>query len=194
MANVILFHSVLGLRKAVLGAAAFLRKHGHTVYTPDLYRGEVFDDMEQALERFFEIGIPEIMARTIADAKDMPADAVYAGFSNGGASALLLAGTKPGASGCLLLHAALPPAELGIDKWPQNVPVEVHYATEDPWKEQSHIEALEKSISEAGAAYHYYSYPVSGHLFTDEGMPEYNREASELLWQRVLDFLDRVQS
>jgi dienelactone hydrolase len=47
MAEVVLFHSVLGLRLGVIAAADRLRVAGHTVHTPDLYDGEVFDDLER---------------------------------------------------------------------------------------------------------------------------------------------------
>jgi hypothetical protein len=36
MAEVVLFHSVLGLRPGVIAAADRLRTGGHTVHTPDL--------------------------------------------------------------------------------------------------------------------------------------------------------------
>lgn len=65
MANVVIFHSVLGLRKGIIEAAEMLREKGHNVLTPDLYEGETFDDMEMANRRFQEIGITEMMSRTM---------------------------------------------------------------------------------------------------------------------------------
>jgi len=56
MANIVIFHSVLGLRSGIIEAAEMLKDKGHNVLTPDLYNGETFDDMEQALEKFEEIG------------------------------------------------------------------------------------------------------------------------------------------
>lgn len=44
MAEVVLFHSALGLRTGVAAAADRLRAAGHTVHTPDYYDGEAFDD------------------------------------------------------------------------------------------------------------------------------------------------------
>lgn len=72
-----------------------LRVKGHNVLTPDLYEGEIFDDMEQANRRFQEIGIPEMMSRTMNSIRDFPEETVYAGFSNGGAAAEFLAGHDP---------------------------------------------------------------------------------------------------
>lgn len=193
MANIIIFHSVLGVRKGVLDLADRLEDNGHRAYCVDLYDGISFDDMDRAMEFFMSIGIPQLIERTITYTQDLPNDSIYIGFSNGGASAMLLAGTKPHAMGCVLLHAALPLEELGIEKWPSDVPVQIHYAAADPWKEQSSIDALERDIREAGASYAYYEYPVEGHLFTDSLLPEYNEEASELLISRVLDFISRVE-
>jgi hypothetical protein len=38
--------------------------------------------MEPALEKFQEIGITEMVSRTISSVKDFPSETVYAGFSN----------------------------------------------------------------------------------------------------------------
>ena len=194
MANIIIFHSVLGIRKGVVDLADRLEKQDHKVYCVDLYDGKSFDDMDKAMEFFMSLGIPELIERTVKYTQDMPKDSIYIGFSNGGASAMLLAGTKPDAKGCVLLHAALPLEELGIEKWPSDVPVQVHYAKSDPWKEQSSIDALEKDIRESGASYNYYEYPAEGHLFTDALLPEYNEDASELLISRVIDFISNIES
>lgn len=192
MANIVIFHSVLGLRKGIIEAAEMLREKGHNVLTPDLYEGETFDDMEKANRRFQEIGIPEMMSRTMTSINDFPNDAVYAGFSNGGASALLHAGTRPGAKGCLLFHAALPLNALGIEKWPSDVPVRVHYARKDPWKNQQFIDQLSNSVHQSGASYEYFEYPCTGHLFTDPYLPDYDKRSTELLWQRVIRFLQNI--
>ena len=76
--------------------------------------------MEQALEKFEEIGITEMVSCTLSSVKDFPSETVYAGFSKGGTSAELLVGTKSGARGCLLFHAALPLNMIGIEKWPSS--------------------------------------------------------------------------
>lgn len=192
MATIIMFHSVYGLRRGVLDAAAFLRKNGHIVYIPDLYNGTVFDDIGAALKFAQEIGIPGMIQRTMAAVRDLPQDVVYAGFSNGGASAGLLAGTRPGAKGCLLFHAAIPLQMLGITRWPKGVPVQVHYARTDPWRNQQWIDQLAADVRASGATYEFFEYPVQGHLFTDPGLPEYDSEATTLLLQRAEQFIDRL--
>ncbi|HII84202.1 MAG TPA: dienelactone hydrolase [Methanobacterium subterraneum] len=193
MANIVIFHSVLGLRRGIIEAAEMLKDEGHNVLIPDLYNGETFDDMGEALEKFEEIGIKEMVSRTISSVKDFPSETVYAGFSNGGTSAELLAGTKPGARGCLLFHAALPLSMIGIEMWPSSVPVQVHYAAKDPWKNQQFIDEFSRSIDQSGASYEYFEYPCTGHLFTDPDSQDYHRKSSELLWQRATQFLQDIK-
>ncbi len=190
MANIVVFHSVLGVREGVLELSKYLEEHGHRVFCMDLYDGRSFNDMDEAFEFFNGIGIQGLMERTVSYTKEVPGDAFYIGFSNGGASALLLSGTKPGAKGCVMLHAALPIHALGIEKWPATVPVEVHYAKADPWKEEEEIKAFEDDINGSGASYQYFEYPVKGHLFTDPLLPEYHKESADLLLKRVLKFVE----
>lgn len=49
MAEIVLFHSALGLRPGVRAASDRLRSAGHTVHTPDLFDGRVFDRMDEGL-------------------------------------------------------------------------------------------------------------------------------------------------
>jgi len=191
MANIVVFHSVLGIRQGVVELKKYLEDHGHRVFCIDLYDGRSFDDMDEAFKFFEGIGIKGLMERTVSYTKEVPDDAFYIGFSNGGASALLLAGTKPGAKGCIMLHAALPIHAFGIEKWPPKVPVEVHYAKVDPWKEEEEINAFEEDVKGSGASYEYFEYPVEGHLFTDPLLPEYNKASADLLLERVLNFIER---
>jgi len=56
MAEVVLFHSVLGLRPGVLSAAERLRAAGHTVHTPDLFDGDVFDNIDDGMRKEEALG------------------------------------------------------------------------------------------------------------------------------------------
>jgi dienelactone hydrolase len=195
MAEIVLFHSVLGLRPGVLDAAERLRSAGHVVHTPDLYDGEVFDDYESAFQWLDGFGgIPKLIERTYAAVAELPADLVYAGFSNGGASAALLAATRPGARAALLFHAAMPLEVLGVDSWPPDVPVQVHYAANDPFRQEGALTAFATAVQASGAPYEFFEYPVTGHLITDETLPaEYDKDATEALFTHVLRFMARLR-
>jgi dienelactone hydrolase len=197
MAEVVLFHSVLGLRPGVIAAAERLRAAGHTVHAPDYFDGEVFEDLDEGLRKRDALGYAEIVRRAKEAAVGLPAGLAFAGFSLGAVPAELLAATAPGARGAVLMHAAIPVegfGEFGVERWPEGVPVQVHYAAEDPWVEAEEVEALGEAVRGAGAAFEEHAYPGSGHLFADPDLPEYDRASSEAMWRRVLTFLDRVDA
>ncbi len=197
MAEMVLFHSALGLRPGVTAAADRLRAAGHTVHAPDYYDGEVFDDLEEGLRKRDELGYAEIVRRAREAVAGLPAGLVFAGFSLGAVPAELLAAGRPGALGAVLMHAAIPVEELGefgVERWPEGVPLQVHYAAEDPWVEVEEVAALGDAVGRAGAAFEEHTYPGSGHLFADPDLPEYDRSSSEAMWERVLAFLDRVDA
>lgn len=192
MSRVVLFHSVQGLRPAVLQGAERLRAAGHEVRTPELYGdGRTFDSIEAALPSRDEIGIPDLMERAQAAVADLPADVVYAGFSMGAAAAEYLALTRPGARGLVLVHGAVPPAAIGVERWPGDLPVALHHAQDDPWVSAEEREPLLDAAGLAGAEVESFAYPGSGHLFDDPGMPEFDPASAELLWERVIACLAR---
>jgi dienelactone hydrolase len=198
MAEVVLFHSALGLRPGVTAAADMLRAAGHTVHTPDYYDGEVFEGLDEGLRKRDELGVAEIVRRAEEAVAGLPAGLVFAGFSLGNDPAELLAATTPGARGAVLIHGAVPVeafSEFGVERWPAGVPVQVHYAAEDPWVEaEEEVAPLGDAVRGAGAAFEKHTYPGSGHLFTDPDLPEYDPASSEAMWRRVLAFLDRVDA
>ena len=197
MAEVVLFHSVLGLRPGVISASERLRDAGHTVHTPDLFDGDIFDDLDDGLRKEEALGYREIARRARESVAGLPEGLVYAGFSMGAAHAELLAAERPGALGAVLMHGAVPVEALeeyfGVERWPEGVPVQVHYAAEDPWVEtEGDVAPLGEAVRGAGAAFEEYVYPGSGHLFADPGLDEYDRASAEKVWERVLAFLARI--
>jgi len=194
MADIVLFHSVLGPRAGVTDAAARLRAAGHTVHTPDLYRGEArFDAYEPAIAYQDSIGYRELLRRAADDVADLPSGLAYMGFSAGGASAQWLAATRPGALACVQLHAALPMRVMGLDTWPATVPVQVHFMRDDPFRDQGEIDGMAADVRAAGAPFELFEYAGAGHLFTDPSLPaEYDAAATETLWGRVLALLEKL--
>ena len=185
--EIVLFHSALGRRPAVLEFAAALRGAGHEVHTPDLYDGEVFEDLEKGMAKRDALGRPEIARRALAAVADLPTDLVYAGFSLGAAPAQLLAQGRPGARAALLFHGALPPDTLDRP-WPPEVAVEVHAMAQDPWMDFDAARAVVSAASEGAL----HTYEGSGHLFADPELADYDADAADLMLARVLAFLARI--
>jgi pimeloyl-ACP methyl ester carboxylesterase len=142
MATVALFHSALGLRRGVVGFADQLRAAGHEVHAIDSYDGEAFDDMGEGAAKRDALGVPGLIHTAQLALEGLAADIVYAGFSMGTGAAEVLAATRPGARGAVLMSGALGPDVAGIDSWPERVPVQVHYAVDDQLIDVSEIDAL----------------------------------------------------
>jgi dienelactone hydrolase len=191
--HVVLFHSALGRRRAVLDWADRLREEGLTVETPDLYDGHVYDDLEDGMAYGNALGIPELIRRAQVATAHVPGPVLYAGFSGGAAAALAALLARPEtACGALLMHGALPVAAFDAQQWPSGVPVEVHYAEADPFVDEAAVDALRLDVEAAGGSYQVFTYPGGAHLFADPGAQDYDRAAAELMWERVSAFARAV--
>ena len=188
MAEVLLFHHAQGQTKGFLAFADELRRVGHAVHAPDLYDGRTFESIEEGLANVEAIGFETIVERGVQVAQELPAELVYAGFSLGVVPAQMLAQSRPGASGALLLHSCLPTSAFG-EGWPAGVPVQVHAMEKDPFFiEEGDIDAARALVAEAEQA-ELFLYPGEQHLFADSSLPSFDADAAALLTRRVLDFL-----
>ncbi len=188
MAEVLLYHHVLGLTPGVVAFAERLRRAGHTVHTPDLFDGRTFDDLEKGMGFVRELGFDELLEREEAAAAGLPAELVYAGFSLGVVPAQKLAQTRAGARGALFFHACLPVSEFGT-AWPAQVPVQIHAMDGDPFfVEDGDIDSARALLEQAETG-EMFLYPGQQHLFTDSSLPSYDAEATDLVVKRVLEFL-----
>jgi dienelactone hydrolase len=161
------------------------------VHTPDLYDGRVFDTLEQGLGYTEEVGFATIMRRGHRAAEGLPDDLVYAGFSLGVLPAQSLAQTRPGARGALLFHSCVPTSEFGA--WPQEVPVQVHGMDADPFfVDEGDLDAARDLVMSSSDA-DLFLYAGSHHLFADSSLPDYDEEATRLLKERVMGFLDGLE-
>lgn len=191
MAEVLMFHHAHGLTDGVIDFAERIRAAGHTVHTPDLYDGNIFDSLDDGVGYAQEVGFGTIMERGRAAAADLPQDVVYAGFSVGVLPAQLLAQTRPGASGALLFHSCVPTPEFS-DGWPAGVPVQIHSMDADPFfVDEGDIDAARELVASAPDA-DLFLYPGNAHLFADNSLEAYDDDAANLLRERTLAFLARV--
>ena len=190
MAEIVVFHHAQGLTSGVIEFADGLRADGHTVHTPDLYAGRTFDNLDDGVAYASETGFGEVMARGARAVEDLPADLVYAGFSLGVMPAQMLAQTRPGARGALLLYSCLPVSEFS-DTWPAGVPVQIHAMDADPFfVGDGDIDAARALVAEAPDA-EMFLYPGDRHLFADPSLPSYDAAAATAMGERIRAFLTR---
>jgi dienelactone hydrolase len=186
--HIALFHSVYGLRPAVLAAAERFRAAGHLVVAPDLYAGQTAATVEEGFALSDRIGWATIMQRARDAVRDLPDDTVLAGFSMGAGVAGSLLADRHDAAGLLLLHGTGGDPATVRD----GLPVQLHIADPDEYFGAADVAAWRKAMGGAGAVVDVLAYPGAGHLFTDPDTPDHDRAATALARQRSLDFLDRL--
>jgi dienelactone hydrolase len=188
MSEVVLFHHVQGLTDGVRSFAEELGRAGHTVQTPDVFEGRTFATLEQGMAFARETGFAALGERAVAAGGAFPPDVVYAGISFGVMAAQQLAQTRPGAGGALFISACLPFSEFG-EAWPAGVPVQVHGKEGDEFFDED-VEAARALVASTDEA-ELFLYPGEEHLFMDASLPAYDAEATAVLVERVLSFLER---
>ena len=188
MAEIVLFHHVMGLTPGVTAFADQLRSAGHIVHTPDLFDAQTFATLEEGIAHARTVGFDTIIDRGVTAAETLGAELVYAGFSMGVMPAQKLAQTRDGARGALFFDSCLPVTEFG-DRWPDGVPVQIHGMDADPefagGGDLDEARALVDSTDQAEL----FLYPGDVHLFADSSLPTYDRSATMLMTDRVLAFL-----
>ena len=192
MAEVLLFHHAQGQTAGFLAFADQLRRARHTVHTPDLYDGHTFASIDDGVGYAKKVGFGTIAERGKKAAEGLPSGLVYAGFSLGVMPAQSLAQTRPGAKGALLFSAAFPTEEFG-SPWPEGVPLQIHMMDRDKWVLEGDLDAARKLVSTVNEA-ELFLYPGERHLFADSSLPDYDPEAAAHLTQRVLAFLNKIDS
>jgi len=182
MAEVVVFHHVLGLTEWISGFADTVRDGGHTVHTPDLFDGRTFAQIDDGYAYSEEVGGPMTIverARTAVDS--LPNELVYVGFSLGVLSAQSLAQTRPGASGAVLCYSALPLGQWGDNwpaTWPDGVRLQLHILEGDEDVE------FAQGLADTVAGADLFRYSGTEHYFA-----EHDEQAAALLTERVLAFL-----
>jgi dienelactone hydrolase len=195
MAEVILFHHVAGLTDGVRSFAERLRAGGHTVHTPDLFGGETAATIDEGLALVDRIGDEELQGRGRAALAGLPEALVYAGFSYGSGMAQRFAQQRPGARGALLYEGCLPlTGDWGTGPWPQGLRAQVHGMDADPFfaLEGDLNSAREIAALVGPEVVEVFTYPGDQHLFTDSSLPAYDKDATALVIERSMVFLDSL--
>ncbi|MFC8733229.1 dienelactone hydrolase family protein [Luteimicrobium sp. NPDC057192] len=187
--DVVLFHSMWGLRSAERAAADRLRGQGHRVVVPDLFGGRTAPgELGAGSALMAEIGWSTIVGRASDALSRVPDDAVLVGFSMGVG---VIGEVWPGrlaAAAVACLHAPLS-VPSGVQP---GTPVQLHYAAGDRFAPPEQVAAFRRSAEVAGATALVREYADAGHYFTDESHPDYAAAAAAATWRDVGDMLRSV--
>ena len=180
MTQFLLLHSALGLRPAVTRFAAELGERGFDPVVPDYYDGAVFDDEDEGIAHRDRLGAKTLFKAILPVVERLDDDALLGGFSLGAAFAQTLAGSRPKASGVVLLHSVTAPRGAWLGQ-----PVQVHRYARDHWIQEDDVAELDAAVRASGATFEDVVVPGAGHLFTDTDGPDGDADATRRSIERI---------
>src|SRR5688572_6328616 len=184
-----------GLNDQIKGIANRFAQEGYRVLVPDLYRGKVTVEAQEAQHLMSNLNFGDAAGQDIRGAvaylKQDSAKVGVTGFCMGGALTLLAAVNVPEADAASTWYG-FPPLEY-IDPSKIRMPLQGHFATDDAYFPISGVDELEKKLKTAGVNFEFYRY-TAGHAFANESGANYNREAAEQAWKRTVEFFGNLET
>ncbi len=198
--GVVVIQEWWGLNDQIKGVADKYAAAGYRVLVPDLYRGKLTLDANEAEHLMNDLDFADAAGQDIRGAvqylkgKGSPKVGVT-GYCMGGALTVLTAVFVPESDANATWYG-YPPLEY-VDAGNIKAPLLGHWGTQDQFFAIDGVDALEEKLKKAGVGYEFYRYDAK-HAFANEeadskNLPPlgYNPEAAELAWQRTLTFFDQ---
>jgi len=190
-----------GLNEQIRGVADRLAQSGYLALVPDLYRGKITVEEEEAHHLMEGLNFGDAASQDIAAAvaylKQRTAKVAVMGFCMGGALALLALNQNTDLSAGVVWYG-LPPLEY-LDASRIKVPVLGHWGTQDQFFPITSVDALEAKFAESGVQAQFHRY-LAHHAFANETAVGHGRIAgtqydpawAQLGWDRTFTFLGKT--
>ena len=182
-----------GLNDQIKGVANKLAGAGYRALVPDLYRGKVTLEAQEAQHLMSNLNFGDAAGQDIRGAvqylKESSARVGVTGFCMGGALTFLAAVNVPEADAAASWYG-FPPLEY-IDATRIRMPLLGHFSLNDAFFPIASVAELEKKLTAAGVKFEFYRYNAN-HAFANETGPAYDREAAELAWRRTMEFFGKT--
>ncbi len=190
--GVLVLHSWWGLTDAIKDRCNQLADAGFTAVAPDLFDGEVAEDdahgerlLAKADANRLVLGI-----QSTADAlRRMPAAEgeriMVVGFSMGASLGLWFSERFPEQVAAVVGFYGTQ----GIDFQRTEAAYQLHMAEDDAMLDPDELALMEASFGLAGRPVDLHTYEGVAHHFAERGTPNFDAAASDLAWQRTLEFL-----
>ncbi len=187
-----------GLNDQIRGVADKLAAAGYRALVPDLYRGKIALEANEAEHLMKGLDFGSAAGQDVRGAVQHlkatgSAEAGVTGFCMGGALTLLAAANVPEADAFVVWYG-YPPLEY-LDASKIHAPLMAHWATQDASFPIGAVDTLEARLKAAGVAFEFYRYEAK-HAFANEtadakNLPflKHDPKAAELAWRRTMEFL-----
>lgn len=195
--GVLVLHAWWGLNNTLKAFCTRLAEAGFVAFAPDLYHGQVADNIAdaetlgKALDTNYLQAKAEIAEATLfLNERVGPADRGLAviGFSLGVYYALDLAAADPEHIRSVVIFYGTGDGDYSHSQ----AAYLGHFAENDEFEPQSNVDNLEASLRQAGRPVTFYRYSGTGHWFFEPDRSQaYNQAAAGMAWDRTLAFLEK---
>jgi carboxymethylenebutenolidase len=198
--GVVVIQEWWGLDSEVKAVADRLAKAGYRALVPDLYRGKLALEAQEAEHLMGDLNFGDAAGQDIRGAVQYlkatgSKKVAVTGFCMGGALTVLSACNIPELDATVVWYG-YPPLEY-VDAKAISRPMMAHWATHDDFFIISGVDQLDAKLTEAGVQHEFYRYDAK-HAFANpkadaRGMPplQYNESAATLAWDRTMTFLKK---
>lgn len=195
---VLVLHAWWGLNMTIKGFCDQLAEAGFVAFAPDLYHGQVTDQIAEAesLSAAMEAAFDQARAEVAQAATFLrnlngtePTGMTVIGFSLGAFYALDLAVSAPAAIQAVVLFYGTS-GTYPLDFSKSNAAFLGHFADADPYEPAANVNSLAEVLQQAGRPVTFYTYNDTSHWFFEPDRADaYNPSAASLAWDRTLAFL-----
>lgn len=183
-----------GLNEHIKDVARRLANEGYVVVAPDLYKGQVATEPDEARKLVMELdmaaAVQEILSAMswLAGRPDVASQKVgVVGFCMGGALSLraALAGGNTGAAVAFYGQPLTPEEAQGVQ-----APVLGLYGAADSGIPVAGVTAMQEALTAAGVENDFTIYPGAQHAFFNDTRQSYNAEAAADAWPKMLAWFE----
>lgn len=198
--GVVVIQEWWGLDDEVKAVADRLALAGYRALVPDLYRGKLALEANEAEHLMNDLNFGDAASQDIRGAvqylKATGSEKVaVTGFCMGGALTVLAACNVPELDATVVWYGN-PPLEY-VDAKAITKPMLAHWALHDEFFPVAEVDQLEEKLKSAGVNYEFHRYDTK-HAFANpksdsRGLEplQYNAQAAELAWERTMAFLSK---
>ena len=198
--GVVVLQEWWGLDDEVMSVADRLAKAGYRALVPDLYRGKLALEANEAEHLMNDLNFGDAASQDVRGAVQYlkatgSSKVAVTGFCMGGALTILAACNVPELDASIVWYGN-PPLEY-VNAEAISKPMLAHWALHDEFFAAAGVDQLEEQLKHAGVNYEFHRYDTK-HAFANpksdsRGMPplKYDADAAKLAWDRTLDFLKK---
>lgn len=190
--GVVVIQEWWGLNDQICGVADRFARAGFNALAPDLFKGRVAQDADEASHLMTGLDFPGATHQDIRGAVDYlrgmdGCKVAVMGFCMGGALTIAAAVHVPNLSAGVCFYG-IPPREFA-DPSAIRVPFQGHFANRDDWCTPAAVDALETAMRASGATPELHRYDADHAFFNERRGDVYDAACASQAWDRSVAFL-----